>query len=141
MITCIVFPRFVWYFRLWRSELEINDSAKYVMLPISSLHSFLLKRHNKHSRPSNQCYPCHRCLHNTTSRHNHSDTHRIRAANTLSEPCTACRPYLWCSLTFNKLGILVFRPFTSTRYYRIIMNQAAMLNLNNQSDHAANFIK
>ena len=41
------------------------------------------------------------------SRHLLPVTHNDRAANTLSEPLTACYPDNECSLTFNKLVIFV----------------------------------
>ena len=113
-ITRVVSEVILWYFRLRRPELRRNVVPIITWSPERECTSFLLKSHNKHSRPYKIWYPRCICLLNTTSRHIHCATHDTSAANTLSEPCMACRPYLPCSLSFNKLGIIVFRPFTST---------------------------
>ena len=86
LITCIVFPRFVWYFRLRRTDLNINGSARFCMLSTTLMRFFLLKRANNHSRPSKVCYPMKVCLLNTTAAIPLHVTHDKVAANILSEP-------------------------------------------------------
>ena len=86
LITCIVFPRFVWYFRLRRTDLNINGSARLCMLSTTLMHFFLLKRANNHSRPLNQCYPFFSCLLNTIAAIPLRVTHDKVAAIIISEP-------------------------------------------------------